>query len=86
MKSFASPIPKKEQLSQLKIDKFIDAFNKKIQKDKGISFTLNTSLDHIDQLSVEEFNAVRHQAEVDGWNIEGFDDNYQSYSYKITAK
>jgi len=79
MESFRKGIADKvDSPSQKAIDKFIETFN------KGRKTTFNTGLDIIPMLTDSEFKIARSQAKKDGYELERYDDNYQTVTYTLS--
>jgi hypothetical protein len=68
-----------------RVHHFISTFNDIIRKeDKSTGpFHANTNIDHIPRLNDVDFELAVEKAENAGWKLTGYEENYQSYQYKM---
>jgi len=71
---------KKEKIDRVKVEEFIDEFNRSIKRD---DYCINTGLDRFSPLNDNEFSYVVKLARKQGWQLTRFEDNNQSTSYQI---
>jgi hypothetical protein len=80
---------KKESKDLDKVNLFISQFNKHLtsRNEHGDgSFHVNSYLDKIPILNDSEFALVVKYADMKGWTLTQYDDNYQSKGYKLVKK
>jgi len=75
-----SEVTEKINFKQTNVDKFLNKANKLLAKGET---SLNNSLDSVPTLTDLELKEVRKIVKESGWNLEVYDDNYQTTSYKF---
>jgi hypothetical protein len=84
MKHFIQPDKTRINVNEFKIDRFINVFNSLIKAHSNTSYSKNTGLSNIPELTEEEFKLVKECAEKDGFILTAHEDNYNTITYTIT--
>jgi hypothetical protein len=63
-----------------KIDKLISVFNDKLVIGESV---VNTGLDNVEELNDREYVIMKAKANLMGWKLDVFADNYNTTSYRL---